>query len=699
MFEYFCFIIGLGILLISAVFAFRKRYNTKEWISIITLGVLVSVFFMVLPTPWSDSDKSLFGPFYEVISALQFSLKTLTGRQDLKQFNFLEGANAAEHIYVLINYAVFFIIPILGTSLIMSFIGDSLPKIRYALPIFGNVAVFSELNENSYLIAKGLYDSKKNTKIVFCSTKRVNEGLIEKARKLHAINLYKKCEEIRVKFISGRYEFYLVSDSEDKNTDTARKLIEKHTGIRLKKINIISFVRSGPQTDLLESIVKDVQDSKKKKENINLIFIDKTELFCNNIVYENPLHDMVDKNKNISVMIIGCGETGMCMLKTVLWSGQIYGHKLKVKVYDKNADKCRAVFEKRCPELDPEHGYDVEFISTDVETSDFERVITDKGQAKDATVAYIFTGDDDFNIEAATTLHGIFRKNRGFGVTPPIFTWMNGSEKFSSFSSQKDTLKKERNIILTGNIESIYSEKILFRTELEKLALGVHLCYNNALESKEYEDAYQSALQDFINNDYNRRSSMAVAIHFETKLDIFDKWMKENDPDYSSEKKRESFEERLLEERKLREEEKPRKEENKPKKIFDILAENEHERWNAFMRSEGYRSADIETMKLFFGSTKKDRDDYSKLHLCITDWDNLDSAQADYNNFVEKEDKKEDEKKDKKKNFKKYDYLICEKLYEIKDFAAGEQMGRIELCIRRILWKLKESKSRRNSSD
>ena len=57
--------------------------------------------------------------------------------------------------------------------------------------------------------------------------------------------------------------------------------------------------------------------------------------------------------------------------------------------------------------------------------------------------------------------------------------------------------------------------------------------------------------------------------------------------------------------------------------IKDLLARNEHDRWIAFMRSAGFCSADAETMRKYAPSSKKDRDDMSKLHVCINSWDKL----------------------------------------------------------------------------
>ena len=77
---------------------------------------------------------------------------------------------------------------------------------------------------------------------------------------------------------------------------------------------------------------------------------------------------------------------------------------------------------------------------------------------------------------------------------------------------------------------------------------------------------------------------------------------------------------------------------------------NEHERWNAFMCSEGFRSVDFETVKKYAPYTRSHKDEAAKLHPCITSWKNLEMLQKKYDelqgklhlkksNFIEYDEK------------------------------------------------------------
>lgn len=662
MFDYICAGIGLIIAVVCIIFAYKKRHNTKMWISIVLIGVLLSVFFMVLPTEWGESKETLIGLLYALISSLFYSLKSLGGGQELSQLDTIGFTGILKYIYILFNYAAFIAAPVLGSSLVLSFVGDTLSKIRYVLPTSKKIYVFSELNNSSLNIAKGLKESDKNIRIVFCKTKNCDEQLAERAKGLHSIMLYKACEDISI--ISESYEFYLVSDDEAANTRTAKKLISK-LGNSDKKIILNAFIKSGPDIALLENIANAVSSIKTEKTpktneaqtdkapkwkepNFSIRFIDVKELFCHNLIYKYPIFNTIGDVKDISVMILGCGETGQSMLRTVAWYGQIYGYRLEIKVYDKKAKEIEKLFDKQCPELNKKYGYNIEFVDVDISTAEFERIITEENeQAKKATVAYVFTGQDELNLAVADSLFGIFRRYREFKETPPIFTRIKTGTKYDSFANEEKGFLNVRNIQLVGNIEEMFAENVLFGSKIEKLALAAHYCYNGAFNEDNDTFNYKKAKNEFLSGNYNRCSSMATALHIDAKLHMFKLLSEKHGKNYSENELKEEFI-RIT------------KDHTHP--ITVELAKCEHERWNAYMRSIGYRSCDIATMKKFASSVESNKDDLSKLHPCIAHWDELDEIQDTYNSMAFMKNKKA-------KDFKKYDFSIVEKTYEIKIFA------------------------------
>ena len=62
----------------------------------------------------------------------------------------------------------------------------------------------------------------------------------------------------------------------------------------------------------------------------------------------------------------------------------------------------------------------------------------------------------------------------------------------------------------------------------------------------------------------------------------------------------------------------------KDEEVFEELAKNEHNRWNAYMRSDGYRKASIEDVKKYIKTTNDYRHHLAKMHPAIDEYENLD---------------------------------------------------------------------------
>lgn len=356
-----------------------------------------------------------------------------------------------------------------------------------------------------------------------------------------------------------------------------------------------------------------------QEEPLKIRFIDEIALFCNNHLFEHPLYDLPAGQKDIFVLLVGCGRLGMQMLKTVLWCGQIKGYTLKVRVLDKEAERIEKEFYSQCPEIgiaaedvkeenadSAKKIYDVAFEQVDVESMDFEAKINAHA---DATFICVATGSDELNVSTAETIHSILRR-KYIEDTPPIFARVRKGKIAKNFE-EKGSYLDERNISLFGTAKSIYANKALFHPDLENLALAVHLCYNWALDQPKDSFDYKKALYDYCTSEYARRSSMAAALHIGAKIRGAGIIAAGPIP---TEEELSKFV-RALED----------------KTLELALMENEHERWNAYMRSEGFRKATFEVVKQYAPYTRTHKDEMAKWHPCIVPWVELDGLQEQYN--------------------------------------------------------------------
>lgn len=632
--EILFFIFSLISMGLAAFFAYQRRYNAKKCIAAITLGVFFATFFMVLPTQWVKEGKEVFcEPLYALLSSLLYSLKALGGRQDIAQLETIAMPAVLKAVYIVLGYVCFALAPILASTLLLSFVGDTGEKIRFMLQRAPKCYVFSEVNENALALAKGITSKPDKKTIVFCNGKDADKGLVTKAKELGAIVLYKSCKDLAVTRFDA-YEFFLISTEEDNNIYLAETMIAKHSDNKNAKILMNAFVESGTNVNFLESVIKG------RNTNIELRCVDEIALFCNHLVYNYPLYDTKGNGRNISVAIVGCGRTGMRMLKTVYWAGQIYNHKLKIRVYDKDAEACQEDFYRQCPGLKNEEI--IKFVEADVRTAGFETQLLAPENSSDATYIVVAMGNDQLNLSVSDELYRIYRRHFNFRDSrmPEIFTRVREQGKSDKLSGNAEFLQT-RHIHLFGTTAAIFSDKMLFDTELENLALAVHLAYDNKLHMSKDSEEYIKSCKNFKTGEYNRRSSMAVALHIPAKLYMCEALFETQGKMLTAENMQ-KFARCLADDPSLRRQ----------------LAINEHIRWMAFFLSEGYLPATIKQMHQYAKVVDSHKDKLSMMHPCIVDWEDLEEVQNAYNSTYGKNEE-----------FKKHDKEIVEKIPEIWAFA------------------------------
>lgn len=640
MFSSVCFAIALGFVAIFACLARRNRNNMTQCISCILLGIFFSTFFMVLPTQWVGEGKLVCSePLYTGLSTLFYSLKSLGGGQDLSQLETMQLPGLWKGIYIVLNYIFFTLAPILTSTLLLSFIGDTDEKMRLFLRRSKKFYVFSEINENALALAGGIQRQPGRKTLIFCNTKDTDKALIAQAKKLGGIALYKQCTALKLRR-RKTYDFFLICANEDRNMQLAEAMIVRHAHCKNTTIRVNAFVESGTNVNFLEHMHKN-----KGNPNMELRCIDEIALLCNHLIYTHPLFD-TKGSATISVAIVGCGRTGMRMLKTAYWAGQVDGYQLKIRVYDKDADYHREEFYNQCPDLvdDPA----IQFINADVSAHTFRQQLLAPENSGDATCIVVAMGSDQLNLSIADEMYRIYRRHTLFREDrmPEIFARIRSQEKSAPYLDNPAFLEN-RHIHLFGTTASVFSDKTLFDTDLENLAFAVHMAYEKALELDKDTPAYKKLRKDFQTSEYFRRSSMAAALHIPAKLHMCGD-LPQKEGNLLTAENIQFYADQLA----------------RNESLAERLAVNEHARWNAFLRSEGYQTATTGQMHLYAQAVDSHADKLSMLHPCITDWDQLDEIQSLYNTTYGKDE-----------NFKKSDRDIVKKVPEIWAFAQKMKGG------------------------
>ena len=241
--QILCFALGLAAEALAVFIAYKKRHDAGKCIAAITLGIIFATFFWVLPTQWiAEGEVYSHRSFYVLLSSLFYGMKSVGGGQDMTQLETMALPAVLKSVYIIINYINFALAPILASSLILSFVGDTGEKIRFWLQFTPKCYVFSEVNERAIILAQGIKKQDGKKTLVFCNTKDADKELVAQAKKLGAIMLYQSAVNLKLSHRFQEYEFYFLSESEDHNLGLTEIMISQKEKLAKHKITVFSAV-------------------------------------------------------------------------------------------------------------------------------------------------------------------------------------------------------------------------------------------------------------------------------------------------------------------------------------------------------------------------------------------------------------------------------------------------------------------------
>lgn len=576
-----CFCVSVFFFLASIIWSIvkTKRRNTKlqllKPINVLIIGVFLSGIFLFYPVYFdyfAQTSYSSARVFKSILLSCHNAIRLFVIDSDFEMiatFTALQG-KFIETAYPILASLIFVVAPLLTFGFILSFFKNLISYLRYVFSFNKKVYVFSEINESALSLATDISRRHKKSLIVFTDVYKSEDErsyeMLERVYALNAICFKKDITLINFNFHSKKSKllFFILNESEDENVNMFTKLVDTYKDRDLTELYLFS---KSNQSDL---ILSNLPDNKIKIRRVN---------HAQAVIYRN-LYDnsdqlfrnaKVDKdgNKVISAVIIGLGNYGSTLTKTLAWYCQMDGYKIKINAFDQNND-AKSIFSSSCPELiskqyngvsvpgEAEYLIDIH-SGYDYHTDKFDKKIK---EIDDATFVFVSIGSDEANIDCATKLRMIFER---MNIHPEINAVIYNSEHKDLLLSAKNFRGQSYDINFIGDVNSTYCESVIIDSELEQDALERHKKYGKE--------------KDFWKHQYNYRSSMASAIHMKARIacNIPGADKKEND---------------------LTEEE---------ANIIEVL---EHKRWNAYMRSEGY----------IFGEK---RNDLGKMHDNLIKFDDL----------------------------------------------------------------------------
>lgn len=475
------------------------------------------------------------------------------------------------HGYLFVLGVIHFFVPITAATTAYTFISHCMAilKIRFINVRGKNIYVLSAMNEQAINLVLDIAEKEKRKTTFIFTDAQAHQGehddLLEKINYIlfeeNICNL-----QFKAKKAEGIY-FFLLDDSDDKNMDEALVLIEKYSTEEKdiqKKIFITLFSKSGEAENMIDSTEKGV---------INIRIVNSAQTVCYELLDKYPLY-LGKRGNLISILIVGFDDIGQEAAKAAVWIGQLEGVKLKIRIMDKDITNKKRRFEFICPEI-TEKEYDISYIETNFDDKGFGDVL--ESYSKDASYIIVSGKEDDENIRTAIYLRRFYlRKDTDFKNKPFIAVRVSSTSKHATIKALKTPeTKVERKVsyelIPFGSDESIFTFDELIRSPLVQLAKNVHLAYEEIFSGEDIQDITK-ALERFNAFEVNKHSNLANALHIRYKLHMLGL----NYVEEGGGRESVGLDEHLND------------------AYMKQLASAEHDRWMAFLRSEGWTTASLD---------------------------------------------------------------------------------------------------------
>ncbi len=550
-----------------------------------------------------------------LLNSIQYSIKLFTFGGDIM---WIADKNLT-NFGLFIGSVFYLVAPLFTVSFILSFFNNLTSRIKYFLHFYCHAHVFTELNEKSLALANDIAKSRTfkwkifpSDVIVFTdvSDKKSDnaDDMLERAYDMSAIIFRKGISSVKLRYrsTSRKVTIYIISDDEAKKIRQADSVMRRYdyNGMELYLFS--------------DDIHTELMMASKSTDNIKVTRIDPIRSLIYHNLYENGQFlfkraRRIGEYNVISVVLVGLEKYGREMLKALTWLCQIKGYKLKITAFDAD-ENAESRLKVMCPELlsdkyngkfiEGEPYYEIKIHSgIDIHG---DKIINKIKEINDATYVFVSLGSDSANLEISTKIRQISNQVDYIsdGRKPDIETVIYNPSTCKMMGTTWNDICNNRSagvtthkndtydIIMTGDIDHFYSVSTLIKSELVNVAWNEHLRYEKDRHKNE-PNIVKIAENSFWRYEYNYRSSLAKALHLKIKADLSINPSITNAA-WDSATRKEKIQ----------------------------LANFEHLRWSAYMRSEGYS---------YSGACNTSETNHlAKLHDCLKPTQDIDDETLKY---------------------------------------------------------------------
>lgn len=621
----FCLIaLAISVLVMAAAVIISVRAHKSSELSndsvltpfhLFIIGFFVSATFLFIPVTYSEffvDDIAVVRGFKSLVFSVICTIRVFLVDCDIEIIEDVvtdsQRVNSVlGYIYSLFSSLIFVGAPVLTAGFVLSFFKNISAKIKYSFVRRGEIYYISELNDRSLILAENilLEESAQKRTVVFFSVKEKEDQestLIEEAKKLGAICLSADITEISLKpkNTTVSRKFFLMSDGEDKNVRDALDLINvcnKNSTYNTESTFFYIFATTADSEVMLDSAENGNMTVRRINEYRNIVW--------NTLLKEqNIFGDYIDTDglKTVNALIVGRGNCGTELVKALCWAGQLPDYRINIHVFDKDKES-ESKFKALAPELVERSGvyeygeayYKLNFYNEiDVHTYKFVEKLNEIGEI---SVAFVALGDDRLDVGVAMQLRrelGRLNIEKGNRI-PNIYTVVYNTLKNDVILKNgglKCLGETDYGIKFIGDVRERYSLEVIEQNELERVGRTIHLSWlehekkkilKNQGDEREINEKIEKSRLAYHKYEYFRRASMATAVHIRIMKNLGISFSDEQSGNI-----------------------------------------NEHNRWNAFMRSEGY---------IF---NKENKDHIARTHTDLKVYKNLKPETQDKDNISAK---------------------------------------------------------------
>lgn len=571
--------------------------------------------------------------------------------------------------------------PVAGGAIIFEIIASIFPNILVTLSrvaVWREKYYFSELNENTLALIKSINDEYKKKlvrPIIIITDSYIDDEsetsveLVNKAKILGALCVKNDIVHVQKNFF-GKRKFFLIDMDEKSNIQKLIELTEKLGAHYAKNSEFYPFVSSDIYTSISKKVHKNLGVGDKGDppvvipingyRNIVLNLLSDLPLF-EPIVHQYAEDRKANKTTELNVTILGMGQIGTEMFLGTYWCGQMLGCKLNITVISKETGD---EFKKRIDYLNPEifrsadaddpilriyredrfapsgapkqsePYFSCKYIQADVKSKGFVDDLDKNTDISNTNYFFVALGSDNENIMMANKMREIIghshMMNDGNRRTVIAYVVFDSElcnalnvKKLYSYSGKNNDIYMRA----LGSIEELYCVSNVFLSEFTGDAQKAHEKYYSSVASEKRKKMAKSISKDM----YSYYSSIARRVHRKYKVFSSGIW-KESvfncEEDEYRQKSKEYWDIYVDKMKRLAAE--------GDRRVLHDLAWLEHRRWNAYLRSCGFRGPQMllgeekkqfdpqktdEYMKKFLNIYGSQKQLELKRHLCLVECD------------------------------------------------------------------------------